>query len=588
MIFNIFKALSKKSHFKILLLFAFSVCNLLFMHYYILFTCNMEMPLEGTAFFDNICSVLLESLFLFLLFYILFLNRMIYALTTTFIITIVWAFCNILYSRFFLRYITLSSLGQAGNLIDKTMIMCIIDGLRITDIYFILIPIIYYLINRTKVEKKVGIKTFRIMLLLFPLIILFNLSIHALYCFSNSKLRYFSYYKERIYNNHIIIDYNLGRPNWSNFHRGSIRTLIAEMKIMYQGSIELNEKQLQAIKNVFYNQPDTISSIKTSHMKNVIFILVESYLSLATDLEVNGKKVMPFLYSLSIDPTIYYNGKLHSNITLGQSSDGQFIYMTGLLPLRSLLTISKAKNVSLPGLPRIIEYQYPQMKSRMVIPTMPSLWEQEAMCNAYGFHSLYSSYDYNNDKKSHLTDKEMFELSERIDKTTSQPFFSILLTMAMHSPYNQEYDHGFHVTQYDEAMNYYLNACHYTDRQIEKYFKHLISSGLYENSIIIIASDHQALEKFVNVEQYGFNRDLPLFIINGNISSDYRWLKECNQIDVYPTILDIMGIKSSWRGIGKSLISPTYSSNISDEEWSISEWILFGDYFKNIDIHDSK
>ena len=270
---------------------------------------------------------------------------------------------------------------------------------------------------------------------------------------------------------------------------------------------------------------------------------------------------------------------MHSNITLGQSSDGQFIYMTGLLPLRSILTISKAKNVILPGFPKIIADHNPKVNSHMVIPTMPSLWEQEAMCKAYGFHSLYSSFDYDDNKRSHLTDEEMFNLSTKIDKVSSQPFFSVLLTMAMHSPYNHEYDQSFHITKYDEAMNYYLNACHYTDKQIEKYFEHLKKSGLYDNSIIIIASDHQALEKFVNVEQYGFNRNLPFFIINSNFDNKCYWDGECNQIDVFPTILDIMGINSSWRGIGQSLLSSTYKNNLNDDSWNISEWIIMGNYF---------
>ena len=571
--------ITQKMLSKPVLLFALSICNLIFMHYYILFSCHIEMPLDITSYFDNLCSVLFETIFLLCILYIVFLKRIKYALATTFSITLVWAFCNILYSRFFQRYLTYSSIGQAENLIDQTMISCIIDGLRIIDVYFILVPIAYYFLNKTFIDKTISLKSLRYALIIFSSIIMFNMVIHALYCLSNSKLRYLSYYKERIYNNHFIIDYNLGRPNWSNFHRGSIRTILAEMTIMYQGSIELNDKQLQIIKKHHIIPSNKIKTSNAPASKNLIFILVESYLSLATELDINGKKVMPFLYSLSNKPNVYYNGHMHSNITLGQSSDGQFIYMTGLLPLRSILTISKAKNVILPGFPKIIADHNPKVNSHMVIPTMPSLWEQEAMCKAYGFHSLYSSFDYDDNKRSHLTDEEMFNLSTKIDKVSSQPFFSVLLTMAMHSPYNHEYDQSFHITKYDEAMNYYLNACHYTDKQIEKYFEHLKKSGLYDNSIIIIASDHQALEKFVNVEQYGFNRNLPFFIINSNFDNKCYWDGECNQIDVFPTILDIMGINSSWRGIGQSLLSSTYKNNLNDDSWNISEWIIMGNYF---------
>ena len=563
---------------KLSLLFVLSVCNLLFMHYYIISTCNVEVKMEITAPIDNICSVLLESLFILFLFYLFFFKRIKYALATTFFITLIWAFCNILYSRYFLRYIPLSSIGQTNNLLDYTVIMSILDGFRYTDCYFIIISIIYYFINKSVRTKILEFQSFRKIIYLFPSIILVNFSIHALFCCSDRKLWYLSYYKERISNSHFIFDYNLGRPIWANYHRGSVRTIIADYIIMNSGDIELDNQKLQMINQICAPKHLSNKHTTTSANKNIIFILVESYLSLVTDLEVNGKKVMPFLFSLSKQPNTYYNSKMQSNITLGQSSDGQFIYMTGILPLRSIITISKAKSVSLPGLPKLLSRQFPKLKSRMIIPTLPSLWEQETMCKVYGFNSLYSSLDYNEDKKSFLTDQEMFELSARVDKTSELPFFSVLLTMAMHSPYNKEYDPDYNITKFDDAMNHYLNACHYTDKQIEKYFKHLKTSGLYDNSIIVIASDHHAFEQSVNVEQYGFNRNLPLFIINGG--NQNGWSQECKQIDIYPTLLDILGIKSKWHGQGQSLFSTYHGYEISNQDWKISEWILFSNYFR--------
>ena len=562
---------------KLSLLYALSVCNLLFMHYYIIFTCNVEVKMEITAPIDNICSVLLESLFILFLFYLFFFKRIKYALATTFFITLIWAFCNILYSRYFLRYIPLSSIYQTNNLRDYTVIMSILDGFRYTDFYFIIISIIYYFINKSVNTKTIDFHSFRKILFLFPSIIMVNFSIHALFCCSDRRLWYLSYYKERISNSHFIFDYNLGRPIWANYHRGSVRTMIAEYIIMNRGSIELDDQKLQMINQICAQKRNSGEDTATNASKNIIFIIVESYVSLVTDLEVNGKKVMPFLYSLSKQPDTYYNSQMQSNITLGQSSDGQFIYMTGILPLRSIITISKAKSVSLPGLPKLLSRHFPKLKSRMIIPTLPSLWEQETMCKVYGFNALYSSLDYNNDKKSNLTDQEMFELSARIDKTTELPFFSVLLTMAMHSPYNKEYDPDFKISKYDDAMNHYLNACHYTDKQIEEYFIHLKTNGLYDNSIIVIASDHHAFEQSVNVEQYGFNRDLPLFIING--IKNNGWTQKCNQIDIYPTLLDIMGVKSNWHGQGQSLFSTYHYYKISNQDWKISEWILFGNYF---------
>lgn len=44
-------------------------------------------------------------------------------------------------------------------------------------------------------------------------------------------------------------------------------------------------------------------------------------MSLTSDKKVNGKEVTPFLNSLKRDSHVYYNGKMHENVTIGESSD---------------------------------------------------------------------------------------------------------------------------------------------------------------------------------------------------------------------------------------------------------------------------
>lgn len=57
------------------------------------------------------------------------------------------------------------------------------------------------------------------------------------------------------------------------------------------------------------------------------------------------------------------------------------------------------------------------------------------------------------------------------------------------------------------------------------------------------------------------------------------WSGECNQIDVYTTLLDLLGVDSEWYGLGQSLLSPNYQSTIDSKKWDVSEWIIQGDYF---------
>ena len=71
--------------------------------------------------------------------------------------------------------------------------------------------------------------------------------------------------------------------------------------------------------------------------------------------------------SLKCLKDVYYNGHVVSNITMGESGDGQFIYMTGILPLRDKLTVGEAKSACFPTLPRLIAKKFGTKYTEIVI-----------------------------------------------------------------------------------------------------------------------------------------------------------------------------------------------------------------------------
>lgn len=564
-------------------MFLLCIINLLYMHYYIFCTCDIEAETEATSFIDNICAIIVDTILLLLLFTSI-TRKPKYSILLCFLTTMAWSFCNILYSRFFFRYISFSSIGQANNLLDWFMIECMIDGLRISDIYFVVVAILFIILYKNCIStRKFSANTLRYSIITIFTLIAINLSAHLLFCISRPELRYLSYFKYRLYFTHIDNSRNMGRPNWTNFHRGSFRTLLTDMAVDLHGDINLTSEQENAIiKYINTNKGVTTAHQVTPNIQNIIFILVESYTAFTTNMIIDGKEVTPFLNSLIKEPNVYYNGKMKSNITIGQSSDGQFLYMTGLLPLRSMITVSRAKHNILPALPKMIKKYNTNIETRMVIPTLPSLWEQDKICQTYGFDHLYSSNDFEGEHERNLNDEQVFLLSEKIDKKSSKAFLSVILTMSMHGPYNSPIDQDFIIRnkKYCPELNNFLNVCHYTDRQIKKYISHLKNCHLYDNSLIIIAPDHQVPENTVDTEQYGITRELPLFIINGNINNQEAWNGECNQLDVYTTILDLLGISSTWHGLGNTLLTKNYSNSLTSDKWDLSEWILLSNFFK--------
>ncbi len=542
------------------------IVNLLFMHYTIFMTCQMEFKSDLLSHFDNFCAVIFDVSIVFLLFYMITKKNWRKAWTGCYVVTLLWSFSNIVYSRFFNQYISLSSIAQSGSICDSLMIRCIIEKLNWTDSYFLLSVVLFILMMKRVVDTQ-RLHIVRNIILINLILITTEGFLFGCYCYKHHFFSYFpTEYAERYYK----IKSTYWQPVMSYYRRGSIKMLNIGIYEHMQKNIELNKKQIAIIqKSIKESKKGMYGHMDSNKQKNVIFILVESYMSFVSDMVVNGREVTPFLNSLKRDSSTYYNGQMHANITVGESSDGQFTYLTGLLPLQSSITISKAEDCGLPGLPKQL-----QMPSRMIIPTIPSVWDQDIMCQQYGFDYLYSSYDYDNGHHAILNDEQIFELAKQQDEHTAEPFFSFILTMSMHQPYNQQIDPSFPVedTKISHELACYLNACHYTDIQIASYFDYLKSSGLYDRSVIVIASDHH-----VHSTDFGQKLDIPFYLINEK--NNDLWKGTCQQVDVYTTLLDIMGVNSNWCGLGQSLISPEYK--VKKLKWNVSEWIIRSNYFDN-------
>ncbi|SFO53244.1 lipoteichoic acid synthase [Prevotella sp. tf2-5] len=553
------------------MLLALCAVNLIVMHYHFVSAGDIEDELEFTAYFDNFTGIAIDVVVVFLLSCLLCLKRMKLALSITFFLTFFWMFSNLIYGRFFHHYLTLSAIGQGGTLFDKQILDSVIAGLRWNDLLFFLpIPLYVVIIRNMCNVNKLMSKTF----LVLVVVCCIDFGSHIFYCSMSPETRYVSFFLHRFYHRQFSDHLFLCDPNHSSYRRGAIRNLLHEVTFILQGTFDLSEKQYKLISTEMHDARQSLSFSSSSLLvdKNVIFILVESYMSFTSEMMVNGQEVTPFLNSLKRDSTVYYNGNMNENVTIGESSDGQFIYMTGILPLRSVITVSKARFISLPGLPKVLGRD-----SRMIIPTTSTVWNQDEMCRQYGFDHYYSSTDYEGDHEVYLNDEQIFKMAMEKDKNAKQPFFSVILTMSMHQPYTSQISPFFPKAGHhlDNELACYLSACHYTDRQIADYFDHLKKTGLYENSLIVIAADHHVH----NSDLGGDNKHIPLYIVNAPIKPKQIWQGECNQLDVYTTLFDMIGGSGEWCGLGRSLLSPNYEKYISVQTWNVSEWVIMSKYF---------
>ena len=96
----------QKRNLIILGMLTLCVLNLLFMHACVLQSSQIEEQLDGVSIIDNICRVILDIWVLITLSIIFFRGQLKYSILVSFLITFIWSFSNVLYSRFFFHYIT--------------------------------------------------------------------------------------------------------------------------------------------------------------------------------------------------------------------------------------------------------------------------------------------------------------------------------------------------------------------------------------------------------------------------------------------------------------------------------------------------
>ena len=566
-----------------ILLILIALFNLLFMHYSIFLSCDIERQIDYTIYVDNLFVVLCEVLLLFFVLSVLTKRNVRLAAFLSSLITLLWSFCNVVYARFFFQYISVSAIGESSNLLDPFIFNCLIDGVRWTDFYYIgSFLLSFYLFLKAPVYR-LRLFDIRCGVFIFALFFGFDIASHVIYCLSSPSMRYLGYVKHRLFLELLSQQCYIAQPVYANFQRGSIRSLGYGIIENLSGTMVLTDIQKKTIQEEIEALKPVQECAKTHpDIRNVIFILVESYMSFTVNMKVKGKEVTPFLNSLYRDSTVYYNGQMVPNITLGESSDGQFIYMTGLLPLRSAITVTKAKKYSYPALPKQMAMAK-RIHTQMVIPTAPSMWNQDVMCERYGVENLYSTSEYKKSHSMYLSDDQVVDFADSVNSISKQPFFSMVLTFSMHQPYVNDVDPIFNVWEenFSASLNHYLNACHFTDRQLRRYFDGLKRKGLYDQSLIVIASDHHVGSGALELPDSFADRKLPFFIINGGDAIKNAWTGECEQIDVFTTIMDLLGIKSEWYGLGRSLLSSEYERSLTERKWNISEWIIKSGYFND-------
>ncbi len=179
-------------------------------------------------------------------------------------------------------------------------------------------------------------------------------------------------------------------------------------------------------------------------------------------------------------------------------------------------------------------------------------------------HNGYEVIDRNDIASKDITfaniwgvcDEDIFKKSlETFDTNTraGSPFFAQIMTTSNHRPYT--YPAGRIKVEGDP--NTREAAVKYTDYAIGKFIRDAARKSWFSNTVFIIIADHcasSAGKTSLPIDRY----HIPCIVYAPTIVKPQKVEKVCSQIDVMPTILSMLHLKSRVRFTGQDILSPTF------------------------------
>ena len=180
--------------------------------------------------------------------------------------------------------------------------------------------------------------------------------------------------------------------------------------------------------------------------------------------------------------------------------------------------------------------------------------------NILGIDHYYGKTEYNNDADFDgfwgIWDEPFLQFMNKTLSQKKAPFFSTIFTVSSHEPYivPEKYKDTF------PKGNVPMHQCvGYTDFAFQRFFESAKKEPWFANTIFIITADHSNQIAYEEYRKVMNRNTVPILIYTpaNNLQGVSNDLAQ--QIDIYPTILDLVGYDKPFRSWGRSLVNDTIS-----------------------------
>ena len=354
----------------------------------------------------------------------------------------------------------------------------------------------------------------------------------------------------------------------------------------------INEEELGQIREVISDNLSVNNAyVSPSPRKNVVIMLMESF-----NTSCVSPDIMPALDSLCSLPTTLSCPNVVQIPQGAMSIGGQLIVLSGLNGLMAAPFCALCPYNVYPSISRELKARNEDAYSYIVISTDIYYWRQNEVSEALGFDDVYGINDgmtlFNKNKWA--DDKDVFRKALSSIPSDDRPFCCVIAPSNMHADYTVDKTIDCPVVfedVKDEKCHEYFRRARYLDEQISSFIAGLQARGVYDETLIVVTSDHQIPYNYCSEEM---KSDISPYFPAMYINTGCDWA-ENNKMNeevvychnqIYPTTLQLMGLRpDEYAGFFPSMTNCVGFSctDPSDERlkrfYHFQEKIIRGSYF---------
>ncbi len=201
--------------------------------------------------------------------------------------------------------------------------------------------------------------------------------------------------------------------------------------------------------------------------------------------------------------------------------------------------------------------------------------------NILGFKHYYGKTEYNNDGDFDgiwgIWDEPFFQYFANTLNTKKSPFMTTMFSVSSHHPFKVPEKYKGKLKKGPLEIHEPIG---YTDYSLKKFFETAKKMSWYENTIFVFVADHINQIGYPEYEKPMNRFAIPIMFFSPNPKFNLTGeiTEPSQQMDIYPTLVDLMGYNKPIRSWGRSLVSGKKEDYMIINSDAIQEQFMIGNY----------